>query len=100
MIWLIEISRISLEDQLPTKHYVIKHSLLLKLQNIVDVSMQLLKWFTNLLADKSSVKSEIMANQQLAETLHISQLLGNLKNLKYTLSLKTTFWVLIYDICS
>ena len=100
MIWLIEISRISLEDQLPTKHYVIKYSLLLKLQNIVDVSMQLLKWFTNLLADKSSINSEILTNQKLAKKLHISQLLGNLKNLKYTLSLKTTFWLLICDICS
>ena len=67
---------------------------------MVDVSMQLLKWFANLLADKSSIKSEIMVNQQLAEKLNISQLLGNLKNLKYTLSLNTIFWVLIFDICS
>ena len=100
MIWLIEISRISLEDQLPAKHYVIKHSILLKFENMVDVSMQLLKWFTNLLADKSSINSEILTNQKLAKKLHISQLLGNLKNLKYTLSLKTTFWLLICDICS
>ena len=66
---------------------------------MVDASMQLLKWFTNLLADKSSINSEILTNQKLAKKLHISQLLGNLKNLKYTLSLKTTFWLLICDIC-
>ena len=63
------------EEQLLIKYYVIKHLILLKIQNTMDINMDLLQWFglasvVYKLFDKSSdgaVKSEIMSNQQLAE---------------------------------
>ena len=37
MTWLMEILKIYLEEQLLIKHYIIKHLLLLKIQNLIDI---------------------------------------------------------------
>ena len=42
MTWLKEILKIYLEEQLLIKYYVIKHLILLKIQNMVDIKLVLL----------------------------------------------------------
>ena len=49
MTWLLKILKIYLEEQLLVKYYVIKHLTLLKIQNIMDINVDLLQWFRNLL---------------------------------------------------
>ena len=60
------------EEKFLIKHVVIKHLVLLKIQNMIDINVVLLQWFINFdkkLSD-SGVKSEIILNQQLAEESH------------------------------
>ena len=47
-----------LEEQLLIKYYVIKHLILLKSQNIVDVKEVLLRWFLNIWI-KASIRGRI-----------------------------------------
>ena len=47
-----------LEEQLLIKYYVIKHLILLKFQNIVDVKEVLLRWFLNIWI-KASIRGRI-----------------------------------------
>ena len=54
MIWYIDILKIYLE-QLMMKYYVIKHLILLKIQNMIDINVDLLQWFTATHANKSAV---------------------------------------------
>ena len=49
MIWLMEILRICLEEQLLIKYYMIKHLVLLKIQNRMLIKEVLLQWFSNFL---------------------------------------------------
>ena len=81
MAWLMVILKIELEEQLLIKYCVIKHLILLKIQNMMDISVDLLRWFINvlikksaLLTDKSAsggaIKNKIMSNKKLAEELH------------------------------
>ena len=96
-MWLMEILRICLEEQLLIEYYMIKHLLLLKVQNMMVIKEVLPQWFTNILIKKSSrgaVKSEIMPNQELAEELHKPRIRKFEKRKAYS-SLKTIFWVLI-----
>ena len=44
MTWLMEILKISLEEQLPIKYCVIEHLILLKIQNMMDTEGALLQW--------------------------------------------------------
>ena len=37
------------------KYYVIKHLILLKIQNMIDINVDLLQWFTATHANKSAV---------------------------------------------
>ena len=79
---LIEILRICLEEQLLINYYMIKHLILLKLQNVIDIKEVLFQWLTKFFdkkssvgavkcADKFAIKSEILTNQQLAKELQI-----------------------------
>ena len=72
--WLMGILRISLEEQLLIKYYVLKHLVLLKIPNMMNISVDLFQWFIN-----SLMKSLLMliphmmllcTKQQLAEELH------------------------------
>ena len=52
---------------------MIRHLILLKIQNIVDINVDLLQWFINFLIKKTSggaSKNEFMSNKELAEELH------------------------------
>ena len=48
MTWLMEILKIDFEEQLLIKHCVIKHLILLKILNIMDIKESLLQWILNL----------------------------------------------------
>ena len=48
-IWILEVLKIYLEEQLLIKYHVIKHSILLKIQNMREIIVDLLQWFTNFL---------------------------------------------------
>ena len=73
MIWLMAILRISPEEQFLIKYYVIKHLILLKIQNMMDIKRVLRQWFINLRLKKTSrgaVKIKIMSSKELAEEFH------------------------------
>ena len=69
----MEILKVYLEEQLLIKHEVIKHLILLKIQNMMDNKRDLASVVYILLYKKNSVgavKHEIMQNNKLAEELH------------------------------
>ena len=80
MMWLMEILKIYQDEKFLRNYYVIKHLILLKVQNMKDVKLDLLLWFIFFFDENSScavtctntyaIKSKIMSNQQLAEELH------------------------------
>ena len=49
MSWLMEILKIYLEEQLLIKCCMIKHLIMLKIQNMMDTKGVLLQWFRNVL---------------------------------------------------
>ena len=49
MIWLMEVLRVCLEEQLLIKYYLIKDLILLKIQNLMDIKKVLLQCFINFL---------------------------------------------------
>ena len=69
--WLMEILMIQLEEQLLLKYCVIKHLILLKIQNEMDIKEVLLQWLINFLIKKTS-DLLTMSDQQLAEELNKS----------------------------
>ena len=50
--FLMEILKIYQKEQLPISCYVIKHLILLKIQNMLDVSVDLQQWFINFLTKR------------------------------------------------
>ena len=85
MTWLMEISNIQIEEQLLIKYYVIKHSVLLKIQNMMDINVDLLQCFINFLIKKTlgeTVKNENIFNKELAED-YTKQLLKDSRKEKY-----------------
>ena len=73
MICLKEILKISLDEQLLIKYCMTNYLILLKIQNMMGMSIDLPQWFNNLLGKKSATYTgtEIYSeNQQLAEELH------------------------------
>ena len=52
MTLLMEILRIYLKEQLLEKHSVIKHLVLLKIQNMMNIKEVLRQWSTNVLIKK------------------------------------------------
>ena len=68
----MEILKVYLEEQLLIKHEVIKHLILLKIQNMMDNKRDLASVVYILLYKKNSVvavKHEIMQNNKLSEDL-------------------------------
>ena len=51
-------------------YYAIKHLILLKIQNIMDIKELLLRWFINFWIKKTSIENENISNKELAEELH------------------------------
>ena len=72
MTWLMEILKISLEEQLLIKYCIIKHLILLKFQNMMDIKeVCFFWWFINVLSiSGEAVKNEIVSSKELAEQLH------------------------------
>ena len=46
MAWFMKILKIYLEEQLLMKYYLIKLLTLLKIQNIIDINVDLLQWIS------------------------------------------------------
>ena len=72
MTWLMEILMIELEEQLLFKYCMIKHSILLKIRNTMDINVDFLQWFINFVHEKASgsgIKNENISNKELAEEL-------------------------------
>ena len=79
------------------KYYVIKHLILLKIYNMVDVNTKSLQWSITFLIKNTSggtVKNKIISNKELAEALYKSiirpfnekiTLIFYRKNLRYRL---------------
>ena len=67
----MEILIIQLEEQLLIKYCVIKHLILLKIKNEMDIKEILLQWFINFLI-KNNSDLLTMSDQQLAEELNKS----------------------------
>ena len=64
---------------------MIKHLVLLKIQNMMNINVDLLKWFINFLIKKTSgetVKNENIFNKELAED-YTNQLLKDSRKEKY-----------------
>ena len=70
---LMEILKILLEEQFLIKYCVIKHLILLKIKNMMDIKGVLRQWFLNFLIKQTSggtVKNENISNRELVEELH------------------------------
>ena len=65
----MEILKIEIEEQLLIKYYVVKHLILLKVQNEMDINVDLLQWFIKKTSG-GTVRNEIISNKELAEKLH------------------------------
>ena len=50
----MEILKIYIEEELLIRYYVIKHIILLKVQNMMDINVVLLQWPINFLIKKTS----------------------------------------------
>ena len=73
MTWLIEILKIWLEEQLLIKYCVIKHLILLRIQNMMNIKEILLQWSINFLIKKTSgtgIKNENMSDRRTKEELY------------------------------
>ena len=72
MTWLMEILKYQLEEQLLIKHCMIKHLIMLKILNMIDINADLLQWSINFLLKNSggAIKNENIYNKELAEELH------------------------------
>ena len=71
----MEILKVYIEEQLLIKYYVIKHLILLKIQNMMDINVDLLQAsmvykFFDKKTSGSGIKNENISNKQLAEELH------------------------------
>ena len=69
----MEILNIETEEQLLITYYAIKHLILLKIQNMMDINVYLLQWFINFLMKKTSgsgIRNNNISNKELAEELH------------------------------
>ena len=58
---------------LQIKYYVIKHLILLNIQNMMNINVGLLQWFIHILIKKTSdsgIKNESISNKEIAEESH------------------------------
>ena len=73
---------------------MIKHLILLKIQNIIDINVDFFQWFINFLIKKTSsgtVKNEIISNKELAEELH-KRIIRKFEKRKVHLSFIDNIW--------
>ena len=73
---------------------MIKYLILLEIQKLMDINVELLQWFINVLIKKTygaTVKNEIISNKELAEELH-KPIIGKIKKRK-------TYSLFIDNIC-
>ena len=94
----MEIVRICPEEHLLIKYYVVKHLILLKIQNRMDITVDLLQWFKKflikrLLANTSNgaIESKNISNLQLAKDLH-KQIIRKLGKWKINSSFIDNIW--------
>ena len=108
IIWFTEILKIWQEEKLHTKHYMIEHVILLKIQSKVDIKEVLLLWFINLLIRNLHFQINLLLNVVILVLIKmnnwlkncLNELLENLENVKCIHYLKTIFGVLILRICN
>ena len=93
MIWFMEILKILLKEQLQIKYYMLKHLILLKILNMMNIKEVLLQLFMNVLIKKFSSGSgfAIKQNQQLVEELS-KAITRKLKKSQVYSSLKDNIW--------
>ena len=96
--WLMEILMIQLEEQLLLKYCVIKHLILLKIQNEMDIKEVLLQWFIHFLIKKTS-DLLTMLDQQLAEELNKS-IIRKFEKRKVQSPFVDNIWVNFKQICN
>ena len=96
--WLMEILMILLEEQLLIKYCVIKHLILLKIQNEMDIKEVLLQWFIHFLIKKTS-DLLTMLDQQLAEELNKS-IIRKFEKRKVQSPFVDNIWVNFKQICN
>ena len=73
--WRMEILKISSEEQLLIKYCLIKHLILLKIRNMMNINVDLLQWSINFLIKETlggTVETENISNKELAKELHKS----------------------------
>ena len=66
----MEILKIYIEEQLLIKYFVIKHLILLKIQNMMELLASIVYKFVDQKNFGGTVKNEIISNKELAEKLH------------------------------
>ena len=94
----MEILMIQLEEQLLIKYCVIKHLILLKIQNEMDIKEVLLQWFIHFLIKKTS-DLLTMLDQQLAEELNKS-IIRKFEKRKVHSPFVDNIWVNFKQICN
>ena len=105
----MEILKIWQEEELHTKHYMIEHVILLKIQSKMDIKVVFLLWFINfLIRNLLHFQINLLLNVVVLVLIKmnnwlkncLNELLENLENVKCIHYLKTIFGVLILRICS
>ena len=94
MTRLMEVLKIYLEEQLLMEYCIIKHLILLKIQNMMGYQHGLASMVYNFFDKKSFVsdlKGEIMLNQELAEELH-KPIIRKFKKQKVYIYFKVNIW--------
>ena len=81
----------------PNDYNVVKHLILIKIENMIDINLELLQWFINVLTKSLLVAllkvQFCQTNIQLKN--HTNQSLQTLKNENYPFLLKTIFGAMI-----
>ena len=105
----MEILKIWQEEELHTKHYMIEHVILLKIQSKMDIKEVFLLWFINfLIRNLLHFQINLLLNVVVLVLIKmnnwlkncLNELLENLENVKCFHYLNTIFGVLILRICN
>ena len=105
----MEILKIWQEEELHTKHYMIEHVILLKIQSKMDIKVVFLLWFINfLIRNLLHFQINLLLNVVVLVLIKmnnwlkncLNELLENLENVKCFHYLNTIFGVLILRICN
>ena len=68
MTWFMEILKVKQDEQILIKYCLMKHLILLKIQNVIEINVNLLQQSTNSLIEKSALlaHSETLLSKTLA----------------------------------